>query len=106
MRTSHHVCTPHHVCTFLAVLAGNVDTPVLGRVIERGLAADGRIHRLRVWVSDRPGGIASLTALISSVGVSVKDVHHERAWCVVLLPGTMNRYHPLPFEGFVAELTF
>jgi threonine dehydratase len=40
---------------------GNVDTPVLGRVIERGLAADGRLIRFEATVSDRPGGIAALT---------------------------------------------
>ena len=31
-------------------------------------------------VSDRPGGIAELTRLISNVGVSIKDIVHERAW--------------------------
>ena len=35
---------------------GNIDVTVLGRVIERGLAADGRLIRLTVPVSDRPGG--------------------------------------------------
>ena len=34
-------------------------TKVLGRVIERGLAADGRLVRLVASVSDRPGGIAT-----------------------------------------------
>ena len=31
-------------------------------------------------VSDRPGGIAELTRTISNVGVSIKDIVHERAW--------------------------
>jgi len=31
-------------------------------------------------VSDRPGGIAELTKLIASIGVSLKDIFHERAW--------------------------
>ncbi|VDL68111.1 unnamed protein product [Nippostrongylus brasiliensis] len=35
---------------------GNIDTTVLGRTIERGLAVDGRLIRLEVVVSDRPGG--------------------------------------------------
>ncbi|EGD77250.1 hypothetical protein PTSG_12710 [Salpingoeca rosetta] len=59
---------------------GNIDLPVIGRVIERGLAADGRLVRFVVSVSDRPGGIAQLTTLIARVGASVKDIHHERAW--------------------------
>lgn len=31
-------------------------------------------------VSDRPGGISDLCRVISSIGVSIKDVIHERAW--------------------------
>ena len=59
---------------------GNIDTTVLGRVIERGLAADGRLLRLTVAVSDRPGGISKLTKQIAEEGASVKDIFHERAW--------------------------
>ena len=59
---------------------GNIDLPVIGRVIERGLAADGRLVRFVVSVSDRPGGIAQLTTIIARIGASVKDIHHERAW--------------------------
>jgi threonine dehydratase len=58
---------------------GNIDMPVLGRVIERGLTADGRMHRFVANVSDRPGGIAHLTDCIAKHGASVKDLHHERA---------------------------
>jgi threonine dehydratase len=51
---------------------GNVDTPVLGRVMERGLAADHRLLRFTVTVSDRPGGIANLTRVIADAGASIK----------------------------------
>jgi hypothetical protein len=54
---------------------------VLGRVIERGLAADQRLIRFTATVSDRPGGIASLTRDIADTGASVK-VGRER--CVEL----------------------
>nr|CCA24766.1 threonine dehydratase catabolic putative [Albugo laibachii Nc14] len=64
----------------LPLCGGNIDTPVLGRVIERGLAADGRLVRFIATVSDRPGGIAQLANLMLECGVSVKDIHHERAW--------------------------
>lgn len=59
---------------------GNIDTTMLGRVIERGLAADGRLVRFTAIVSDRPGGIARLSAAFLSCGVSIKDIYHERAW--------------------------
>ncbi|CAI5442108.1 unnamed protein product [Caenorhabditis angaria] len=59
---------------------GNIDTTVLGRSIERGLAVDGRLVRLEVVVSDRPGGIAELTTTLAHLGASIKDIFHERAW--------------------------
>ena len=34
-----------------------------------------------LWqVSDRPGGLAALTSLISSTSASIWDISHERAW--------------------------
>lgn len=59
---------------------GNIDTTVFGRCLERGLAADGRLVRFTVNVSDRPGGVSELCALLAKLGVSIKDVMHERAF--------------------------
>ena len=53
----------------VALCGGNIDTTALGRVLERGLAAEGRLVRFIVTVSDRPGGIAELTKLVSELGV-------------------------------------
>lgn len=36
--------------------------------------------RFAVTVGDRPGGIAELCALLAKLGVSIKDVMHERAF--------------------------
>jgi len=77
---------------------GNIDTTTLGRVIDRGLAADCRLSNFTATVSDRPGGIAKLTSLLAEQGASIKDIYHERAWlhtnvdqvqvkCVVELQG-------------------
>jgi len=59
---------------------GNIDTTILGRCLERGLAAEGRLCKFTVTVSDRPGGIAELTRLLAKLSVSIKDMLHERAW--------------------------
>mmetsp|Transcript_76265 Transcript_76265/g.218008 ORF Transcript_76265/g.218008 Transcript_76265/m.218008 type:complete len:453 (-) Transcript_76265:1396-2754(-) len=59
---------------------GNIDTTTLGRVIDRGLAADERLVRFVAQVSDQPGGIAGLTKLLADEGGSIKDIYHERAW--------------------------
>ena len=53
----------------IPLCGGNIDTTVLGRVLERGLAADGRLARFVVTVSDRPGGITELADIISSMGI-------------------------------------
>lgn len=66
------------VCVLLC--GGNIDTTVLGRVIDRGLAADSRLIRFSATVSDRPGGIARLARDMADIGVSIKDIYHERAW--------------------------
>jgi uncharacterized protein YunC (DUF1805 family) len=64
----------------IPLCGGNIDITVLGRVIDRGLAADSRLIRFVATVSDRPGGIARLTEAIAEAGASVKDFQHERAW--------------------------
>jgi len=64
----------------LPLCGGNIDTTVLGRCLERGLAADGRLVRFTVTVSDRPGGIADLCKELARLEVSIKDIVHERAW--------------------------
>ena len=52
----------------VALCGGNIDSTVLGRCLERGLAADGRLVRFVVTVSDRPGGIAELTRIMANIG--------------------------------------
>ncbi|XP_076374698.1 serine racemase isoform X2 [Megalopta genalis] len=64
----------------LPLCGGNIDTTILGRCLERGLAAEGRLLKFTVTVSDRPGGIAELCKMLASIGVSIKDIMHERAW--------------------------
>jgi threonine dehydratase len=59
---------------------GNIDTTTLGRVLERGLSADGRLIQVKAAISDRPGGVSEFTRIVASLGGSIKDVFHERAW--------------------------
>ncbi|KAF5301204.1 hypothetical protein FQA39_LY10790 [Lamprigera yunnana] len=64
----------------LNLCGGNIDTTILGRCLERGLAADGRLVKIVATVSDRPGGISEFCKLLAGFGVSIKDILHERAW--------------------------
>jgi threonine dehydratase len=62
----------------LCLCGGNIDVTLISRVIERGLAADGRLCRLIARISDRPGSLANLTKVIAATGASVKQVEHDR----------------------------
>lgn len=62
----------------LCLCGGNIDLTLISRVIERGLAADGRLCRVVAQMSDRPGSLAKLTAVLAATGASVKEVYHDR----------------------------
>ncbi len=53
---------------------------MLGRILERGLAADGRLCRITAHISDRPGGLARFASILAEEGASVRDVEHDRAF--------------------------
>jgi threonine dehydratase len=63
----------------VAVLSGgNIDPLVLLHVTEHGLVAAGRFLSLRIEISDRPGSLARLLALVGELGASVVDVEQSR----------------------------
>lgn len=62
----------------LIISGGNIDVNVLGRVIDRGLIRAGRRVRINVIVSDRPGSLARLSALIAQLGANVLQSIHSR----------------------------
>jgi len=64
----------------LTLCGGNIDTNMLGRVLDVGLVADGRLTRFTVSVIDRPGGLARLTATIADTGASIHELTHDRAF--------------------------
>jgi threonine dehydratase len=64
----------------LTLCGGNIDTNMLGRVLDIGLVADGRLARFTVSVLDRPGGLARLTSVIAATGASIHELAHDRAF--------------------------
>jgi threonine dehydratase len=61
------------------ISGGNVDVNVLGRVIDRGLIRAGRRVRVSLLISDKPGSLARLTALVASHGANIIQVIHDRS---------------------------
>jgi threonine dehydratase len=64
----------------LPLCGGNIDTTILGRVLERGLVSDGRLCRFTARISDRPGGLARFAGLIAETGASIIEIAHDRAF--------------------------
>jgi threonine dehydratase len=57
---------------------GNIDLNVAARVIERGLSAAGRLCRVDIELSDQPGALARLLALVASTEANLIQVDHDR----------------------------
>ncbi|HEX8911776.1 MAG TPA: pyridoxal-phosphate dependent enzyme, partial [Humisphaera sp.] len=64
----------------LCLCGGNIDVTLLARIIERGLAADGRLCKVLATIDDRPGGLVKLLNVIATAGASVKEVEHDRSF--------------------------
>ncbi|MFF8278573.1 threonine ammonia-lyase [Streptomyces lateritius] len=63
----------------VAVLSGgNVDPLLMQRILRHGMAAGGRYLSLRLRVTDRPGALATLLAVLTVVDANVLDVSHVR----------------------------
>ena len=67
----------------LVVSGGNIDQRLLATVLMRDLVRQGRLARLSITVSDSPGELARLTAIIAEHGGNVVDVNHTRAFANV-----------------------
>jgi len=102
----------------LLLCGGNIDLTIIDRLIDHGLATDGRRWRFVTQVSDRPGGMARLTAAIAAAGASVQEIVHDRAFsgadvfstAVQVTVETADREHAetlferLRSEGFAIRL--
>lgn len=62
----------------MVLSGGNVDVTLLSRIIDRGLLKDGRMAQLTVRVPDRPGALASLTAMLGDAGANIVSLEHRR----------------------------
>ena len=60
------------------VSGGNIDIPLLERVVPRALLARGRLLNLRVALSDRPGSLGRLTTLLGETGANILHLFHDR----------------------------
>lgn len=57
---------------------GNIDINLVGRFIEHGLAATGRYFVIHTRLTDRPGELMRMLAIISEMRINVIDVRYQR----------------------------
>ena len=62
----------------IVLSGGNVDATVLATVITRSLVRTGRLTHLSVDLSDTPGALATLSAVIGEHGANIVEVEHRR----------------------------
>ncbi|MFH1061176.1 MAG: threonine ammonia-lyase [Pseudomonadota bacterium] len=62
----------------ILVSGGNVDSNLLGRIIDQGLVRSGRIWRFAVVIPDRPGALAGLLNDLARREANVLTVNHDR----------------------------
>ncbi len=62
----------------LILCGGNIDTRMLSSILMRGLIREGRITRMRVEISDRPGALAKVAQLVGDHGGNILEVQHQR----------------------------
>jgi threonine dehydratase len=95
----------------LLLSGGNIDPLAHSRVIERGLAADGRIYRFDVLLSDRPGALAHLAGVLATAGANVTEIVHNRTFAgpdlsrvhVLCTVETRDRDHITEIQSCLAE---
>ncbi len=63
----------------VAILAGgNVDMYLLGQIVDKGLAAMGRLLKLSILLPDRPGAFKDIVDEITLANANIVEVVHDR----------------------------
>lgn len=70
------------------VSGGNLDVSILSRIIERGLAEDGRMVRLRIHLPDYPGALHKLTGVLATHRANIVQTSYDRTYFGVDLGNT------------------
>jgi threonine dehydratase len=62
----------------LLISGGNIDIPLLERIVPRALQENRRLLTLRVGLPDRPGSLGKLAALLGAQGANILHLFHDR----------------------------
>ena len=62
----------------VVICGGNIDPRLLSSILNRNMAIDGRIARLRIDIADEPGMLAAITESIGRCGGNIIEIYHQR----------------------------
>jgi len=62
----------------LILAGGNVDMYLLGQIVDKGLAAMGRLLKLSILLPDRPGAFKEIVDEITLANANIVEVVHDR----------------------------
>ncbi len=57
---------------------GNVDMYLLGQIVDKGLAAVGRLLKIEIMLRDKPGALKEVVDEITAVNANIVEVIHDR----------------------------
>lgn len=75
---NNHISVKEGSNVVLVISGGNVDTPLLAKVINRGLVRKGRIMHTSILLRDVPGSLAELITLIAKCNGNVIHIEHRK----------------------------
>ena len=99
------VTVPAGAKVVLVVSGGNVDSPLLDRVIRKGLFRNGRMVRFSVCLDDVPGSLARLLGIIARLRANVVHIDHNRSgWDLPVVLSIVERELETRSESHIAEI--
>jgi threonine dehydratase len=75
---NNHISIPKDSNVVLVISGGNVDTPLLTRIIHRGLLRKGRIMHTSIRLRDVPGSLAGFLSLIAQCKGNIIHIEQRK----------------------------
>ena len=60
------------------ICGGNIDSRIFAGILNRKLAKDGRIQKIRIDITDEPGMLAKISNCIAKNGGNIIEIYHQR----------------------------
>ena len=64
----------------IIISGGNIDLNFIDRIIDRGLAEEGRLWNFTIILPDVPGMISKISSLIAENEANILDIYHNRTF--------------------------